>query len=82
MEEIDKLMTEEDIERDLKEMVPENILSEDVKEHASKLVKYGYVQVVKYLNEVNPNLGLKRAKIYYDLYLKKDENDKENKQDC
>ena len=66
-----KVMIDEEIERDLKEMVPEDTLTDDEKEYAMMLSKYGYTKVVKYINTTHPDLGLKCAKTYYDLYIKK-----------
>ena len=45
------------------------VLNNEEIEHCQKLSKDGYIPVVKYLRSVHPEMGLKEARIYYDLYF-------------
>jgi len=71
MEKNDKVMTDEEIDKEFREMIPEDLLTKDEREYASNVARYGYGNAVKYIKSLHPDLGLKEAKIYYDLYIKK-----------
>lgn len=55
----------------LKEYFPLEVLSNEEIEYCQKLSKNGYISVTKYIKSVHPELGLKEAKIYHDLYFSK-----------
>ena len=72
MEENYTAMTDDEIERDLMDMVPEDTLTEEERKWASDLAERGHsYEVVKYIKNLHPDMGLKEAKIYYDLYIGK-----------
>ena len=48
---------------------PIDVLNNKEIEHCQKLSKNGYSSVIKYLKNAHPKMGLKEAKIYYDLYF-------------
>lgn len=65
-------MTEEELDNLIEEAFPIDLLTEEERVQAAKLAeKGGYPQAVKYIKSVREDLGLKSAKIYYDLYIKK-----------
>ena len=61
-------MTQED-KKELEIYFPLNALSNEEIVQCQKLSKNGYISVVKYLRNVHPEIGLKEARIYYDLYF-------------
>ena len=61
-------MTQED-KKELEIYFPLNTLSNEEIEHCQKLSKNRYIPVVKYLRNIHPEIGLKEARIYYDLYF-------------
>ena len=64
-------MTEEELDRELKEAFPLDLLNKFEREHAVKLNKeFGHNAAVKYIKTCCSEFGLKSAKIYYDLYIK------------
>lgn len=54
---------------ELKTYFPLEVLNNEEIEHCQKLSKDGYIPIVKYLRSVHPEMGLKEARIYYDLYF-------------
>ena len=62
-------MTREEKIEELKEYFPLEVLNDEEIEHCQKLSKNGYIPVVEYLRNIHPKIGLKEAKIYYDLYF-------------
>jgi len=63
-------MTEEEyIINKIKKVIPIDLLSNDEQLEARELAKKGYLYVVKFIKDIHPELGLKEAKCYYDLYL-------------
>lgn len=55
---------------DLKENFPISLLSPDENAFCRVLANDEvYINVVKYIKKIHPELGLKECKIYYDLYL-------------
>ena len=63
-------MTQEEKEiEELKTYFPIDVLNNEEIEYCQKLSKTGYIPVVKYLRNIHPEIGLKEAKIYYDLYF-------------
>ena len=70
-EENHSILSDEEIDKEFREMIPEDLLTKDEREYASDAARYGYGNAVKYIKSLHPDLGLKEAKIYYDLYIKK-----------
>lgn len=70
-EEKDIILSDEEIDREFREMIPEDLLTKDERKYASDIAEQGYGNVIKYIKTLHPDLGLKEAKIYYDLYIKK-----------
>lgn len=59
----DKILNE------LKKEFPIDLITEEERQVAIGLASEGYLQSMKYIRTIHPELGLKEAKIYYDLYL-------------
>ena len=63
------MKTEEEITRELMEIVPIDLLSEEQRQEAKRIsTEQVPVYAVKYINTII-NDGLKTAKIYFDLYI-------------
>ena len=63
------MKTEEEITRELMEIVPIDLLSEEQRQEAKRIsTEQVPVYAVKYINTII-NDGLKTAKAYYDLYI-------------
>lgn len=63
------MKTEEEITRELMEIVPIDLLTEEQRQEAKRIsTEQVPVYAVKYINTII-NDGLKTAKAYYDLYI-------------
>ena len=63
------MKTEEEITRELMEIVPVDLLTEEQRQEAKRIsTEQVPVYAVKYINTII-NDGLKTAKVYYDLYI-------------
>lgn len=63
------MKTEEEITKELMEIVPIDLLTEEQRQEAKRIsTEQVPVYAVKYINTII-NDGLKTAKIYYDLYI-------------
>ena len=63
------MKTEEEITRELMEIVPIDLLTEEQRQEAKRIsTEQVPVYAVKYINTII-NDGLKTAKVYYDLYI-------------
>lgn len=60
---------------DLKDVFPIDLLTEEERQKAIEIAKRGYTQSVKYIKSLRSDFGLKSAKIYYDLYINKENYD-------
>jgi ribosomal protein L7/L12 len=68
-------MTQEDEDlNELKEFFPISLLEPKELEVALTLYKDSSIKALKYIREKHPELGLKEAKIYYDLYINNKES--------
>ena len=67
-----RLELDEKIDKELKEMFPKTMLTDEQFAKAKEIVETGptgIINAVKYIHEVLPDEGLKTAKAYVDLYL-------------
>jgi len=68
-------MTKNEQLDDLKDAFPIDLLTEEERQKAIEIAKRGYTQSVKYIKSLRSDFGLKSAKIYYDLYINKENYD-------
>ena len=68
-------MTNDEQLDDLKDVFPIDLLTEEERQKAIEIAKRGYTQSVKYIKSLRSDFGLKSAKIYYDLYINKENYD-------
>jgi hypothetical protein len=68
------MITDEPLD-DLKDVFPIGLLTEEERQKAKEIAKGGYTQSVKYIKSLRSDFGLKSAKIYYDLYINKENYD-------
>lgn len=63
------MKTDEEITKELMEIVPIDLLTEEQRQEAKRIAKEQVpVYAVKYINTII-NDGLKTAKAYYDIYI-------------
>jgi hypothetical protein len=58
-----------DMDREIKEIINFNILTDEQRIKALELAMSGYLAPTKYIHEVT-GMSIKCSKIYYDLYIK------------
>jgi hypothetical protein len=68
------MITDEQLD-DWKDAFPIDLLTEEERQKAIEIAKRGYTQSVKYIKSLRSDFGLKSAKIYYDLYINKENYD-------
>ena len=65
------MVTQEEIDKDLMELVPKEDLTEEEFKEAKRIweSERNIIKIVKYLQSVEYDDGSKLAKVYFDLYI-------------
>lgn len=71
MTEEEKKRIDEEVDRELREFIPKDILTEEEFKEAERIAGESCVKCVQYIHSRIPEEGLKTAKGYFDLYLDK-----------
>ena len=71
MKEEERKRIDEEVDRELREFIPKDMLSEEDFKTAEKFAEESVSKCVQYIHSRIPEEGLKTAKGYFDLYLDK-----------
>lgn len=58
-----------DLDREIKEIISFNLLTDEQRTNALELAMKGYLAPTKYIHDVT-GMSIKCSKIYYDLYIR------------